>query len=58
MALPDESAAYRTDADVLLPLAHVGAVLQGGASALPKVPAAVGIPRVQAHPVGRRGGLC
>lgn len=54
VALADESASYRTDGDVLLPLAHVGAVLQGGASALPKVPAAVGIPRLQAHPAGGR----
>lgn len=50
-------ASYRTDADVLLPLAHVGAVLQGGASMLPEVPATVGVPRLQAHPAGGgRGG--
>lgn len=50
-------ASYRTGGDVLLPLAHVGAVLQGGASMLPEVPAAVGVPRLQAHPAGegRRG---
>lgn len=48
-------AAYRTHADVLLPLAHVGAVLQGGASVLPEVPATVGVPRLQAHPAGGGG---
>lgn len=41
---------YRTGGDVLLPLAHVGAVLQGGAPALPEVPATVGVPRLQAQP--------
>lgn len=52
-------ARYRADGDVLLPLAHVGAVLQGGASMLPEVPATVGVPGLQAHPAGGgegRGG--
>lgn len=43
---------YRTNGDVLLPLAHVGAVLQCGASALPEVPATVGVSRLQAEPAG------
>lgn len=50
-----EGARYRADGDVLLPLAHVGALLQGGAAMLPEVPAAVGVPRLQAHPAGGRG---
>lgn len=53
--MPEKSATYRADGDVLLPLAHVGAVLQGGASMLPEVPAAVGVPRLQAHPAGVGG---
>ena len=50
-------ASYRTSGDVLLPLAHVGALLQRGAAMLPEVPAAVGVPRLQAHPAGE-GKLC
>lgn len=41
---------YRTNGDVLFPLAHVGAFLQRCASALPEVPAAVGVPGLQAQP--------
>lgn len=45
---------YRTNGDVLLPLAHVGAVLQRGASALPEVPATIGVSCLQAEPAGDR----
>lgn len=45
---------YRTNSDVLLPLAHVGTVLQCGASTLPEVPATVGVSRLQAQTVGKR----
>lgn len=47
---------YRTQADVLLPLTHVGAVLQCCAAALPEVPATVGIPCLQTQPTGDRRG--
>lgn len=51
-------ASYRTGGDVLLPLAHVGAVLQGGAPVLPEVPPTVGVPRLQTQPGegGKEGG--
>lgn len=45
---------YRTNSDVLLPLAHVGAVFQGGAPALPEVPATVRVPSLQAQPADKR----
>lgn len=54
-----DRAPHRAGGDVLLPLAHVGALLQGGAAALPEVPAAVGVPRLQAQPAAvtkERGG--
>lgn len=40
---------HRTNGDVLLPLTHVGAFLQRGASPLLEVPATVGVPRLQAQ---------
>lgn len=40
---------HRTNGDVLFPLAHVGALLQRGAPPLLEVPAAVGVPRLQAQ---------
>lgn len=51
-----QPSSYRTNGDVLLPLAHVGAVLQRGASALPEVPATVGVPRLQAEPAAGKQG--
>lgn len=53
-ALCRHSGSYRTHGDILPPLAHVGAVLQCGAAALPGVPAAVGVSCLQTQPTGGR----
>lgn len=48
---------YRAGSDVLEPLAHVGAVLYGGAAALLSVPTTVRVPSIQTHPKIEKKGV-